>query len=62
MLNLLLKDVFVGGDIIVVDGKKVFLFGGICIGVLILVMYYDKEFYGEDVDVFWFERWLLEID
>ncbi|VBB81063.1 Putative cytochrome P450 E-class, group I [Podospora comata] len=62
VLNLLPKDVPAGGDTIVVDGKKVFLPGGTCIGVSTLAMHHDKELYGEDADVFRPERWLLETD
>ncbi|KAK0701343.1 cytochrome P450 [Apiosordaria backusii] len=62
VLNLLPKDVPEGGDTIVVDGKKVFLPGGTCIGISTLAMHHNKELYGEDADVFKPERWLLETD
>ncbi|KAK4234750.1 cytochrome P450 [Achaetomium macrosporum] len=55
--NILPKDVPPGGDMVMVQGKPVFLPGGVDIGVSTLAMHRDKKVYGEDADMFRPERW-----
>ncbi|KAK4099124.1 cytochrome P450 [Parathielavia hyrcaniae] len=55
--NILPKDVPAGGDTVVVDGKPVFLPGGVDISISVLAMHRDKKLYGEDADLFRPERW-----
>jgi cytochrome P450 len=55
--NILPKDVPAGGDTVMVDGKPVFLPGGVDIGYSALAMHRDKKVYGEDADLFRPERW-----
>jgi cytochrome P450 len=55
--NILPKDVPAGGDTVMVDGKPVFLPGGVDIGYSALAMHRDKKVYGEDADMFRPERW-----
>jgi cytochrome P450 len=50
------------GDTIIVDGKPIFLPGGTYIGHAPLAISRRKEVFGEDVDEFRPERWLLEED
>lgn len=51
------KNVPPGGDTVVVDGKAVFLPGGVEIGYSSLAMHCDRRLYGEDADMFRPERW-----
>ncbi|KAK0717563.1 cytochrome P450 [Lasiosphaeria miniovina] len=51
-----------GGDTVVLDGKPVFLPGGANIGVSVWAINFDKTVFGDDVDEFRPERWLLETD
>lgn len=46
-----------GGDTVVVDGKPVFLPGGVCVGRSVSAMYRRKDIYGNDADSFRPERW-----
>ncbi|KAK4155663.1 cytochrome P450 [Chaetomidium leptoderma] len=55
--NILPKDVPAGGDTVLVEGKPVFLPGGVEIGYSSLAMHRDKKVYGEDADLFRPERW-----
>ncbi|KAH6847692.1 cytochrome P450 [Chaetomium sp. MPI-CAGE-AT-0009] len=55
--NILPKDVPAGGDTVMVDGKPVFLPGGVDIGYSALAMHQDKKVYGEDAELFRPERW-----
>jgi len=55
--NILPKDIPAGGDTVMVDGKPVFLPGGVEIGYSALAMHRDKKVYGEDADLFRPERW-----
>ncbi|KAK4122065.1 cytochrome P450 [Parathielavia appendiculata] len=55
--NIVPKDVPVGGDTVLVEGKPVFLPGGVDIGFSALAMHRDKKVYGEDADSFRPERW-----
>ncbi|KAK4040823.1 cytochrome P450 [Parachaetomium inaequale] len=55
--NILPKDVPAGGDAVMVDGKPVFLPGGVDNGYSALAMHRDNMVYGEDADLFRPERW-----
>ncbi|KAH6623362.1 cytochrome P450 [Chaetomium tenue] len=55
--NILPKDVPAGGDTVMVDGKPVFLPGGVDIGYSALAMHHNKKVYGEDAALFRPERW-----
>jgi cytochrome P450 len=55
--NILPKDVPAGGDTVMVDGKPVFLPGGVDISYSALAMHRDKKVYGDDADMFRPERW-----
>lgn len=55
--NILPKDVPAGGDTVMVNGKPVFLPGGVDIGYSALSMHHDKKLYGEDAALFRPERW-----
>ncbi|KAK3293022.1 cytochrome P450 [Chaetomium fimeti] len=55
--NILPKDIPAGGDTVMVDGKPMFLPGGVDIGYSALAMHRDKKVYGEDADLFRPERW-----
>ena len=55
--NILPKDIPAGGDTVMVDGKPVFLPGGVDIGYSALAMHHDKKLYGEDAAIFRPERW-----
>jgi cytochrome P450 len=55
--NILPKDIPAGGDTVMVDGKPVFLPGGVDIGYSALAMHHDKKLYGEDAALFRPERW-----
>ncbi|KAL1835480.1 hypothetical protein VTJ49DRAFT_6634 [Mycothermus thermophilus] len=50
------------GDTVMVDGKPVFLPPGTNVGYSVYALHRDKRTYGEDVDEFRPERWLLEKD
>jgi len=62
VVNLFPHDVPPGGDTIVVDGKPYFLPGGAEIGHSVRSMQHSKAIFGEDVDAFRPERWLLQGD
>ena len=49
-----------GGDTIIVEGKEVFLPGGTNIGYCVLGLNRNSEVFGEDVEQFRPERWLIE--
>lgn len=46
------------GDIVEVDGKKMFLPGGTNVGYCAWGVHHDRDVFGEDADVFRPERWL----
>ncbi|KAL4937360.1 hypothetical protein BDV06DRAFT_74904 [Aspergillus oleicola] len=60
--NIFPRDVPAGGDTVVVDGKSVFLPGGICIGYSAHGMHHSEKIYGKDAKAFRPERWLEEDD
>ena len=49
-----------GGDTVMVEGKEVFLPGGTNIGYCVLGLNRNREIFGEDVEQFRPERWLIE--
>jgi cytochrome P450 len=51
------RDVPPGGDTILVDGKPIFLPGGVSIGRSGTGMYRNKEIFGQDANAFRPERW-----
>ena len=51
-----------GGDTVMVDGEPVWLPGGTHVGIATLAMLRRGSIFGEDVDEFRPERWLLEED
>ncbi|KAJ4291335.1 hypothetical protein N0V88_006343 [Collariella sp. IMI 366227] len=51
------KDVPEKGDVVVVEGREVFMPGGATIGYSAVAMHRDKKVYGEDADLFRPERW-----
>jgi cytochrome P450 len=52
------RDVQPGGDTVIIDGKKVFLPGGVSVIPSWTAMHRDRALYGKDADVFRPERWL----
>lgn len=54
------KRVPAGGEVYTVDGNQVHLPGGIDVGLSILGMFRRQGIFGEDVDLFRPERWLVE--
>ncbi|KAM7221203.1 Pisatin demethylase [Rhypophila decipiens] len=55
--NLFPRDVPPEGDVVVVDGKEVFLPGGTEVGISVLGMLHRKGTFGEDAGCFRPERW-----
>lgn len=55
--GLFARDVPPGGDTVFVNGKPVFLPGGVSIGRSGTAMYRNTEIYGQDADAFRPERW-----
>lgn len=55
--NIFSRDVPPDGDEVVVDGQKIFLPGGSCIGQSALAMHHSREVFGEDASAFRPERW-----
>ena len=51
-----------GGQTVTVDGEPVYLPGGTNVGIAILGMFRRRDIFGDDVDLFRPERWLLEED
>ncbi|KAK4443291.1 cytochrome P450 [Podospora aff. communis PSN243] len=51
-----------GGDTVVVNGKQVFLPGGVNVSQATLAVQHNKDIFGDDVADFRPERWLLEKD
>ncbi|KAF2456270.1 cytochrome P450 [Lineolata rhizophorae] len=58
LTDLLPKVVPPGGDTVDLDGKKVFLPGGVNVGLCTIGFLQDKRVFGDDVEVFRPERWL----
>lgn len=56
--NIFSRDVPTGGDTLVVDGERVFLPGGACIGYSAYAMHQSEKIYGKDAKAFRPERWL----
>jgi cytochrome P450 len=56
--NIFSRDVPTGGDTVVVDGERVFLPGGACIGYSAYAMHHNEKVYGKDAKAFRPERWL----
>ncbi|PNY25948.1 Pisatin demethylase [Tolypocladium capitatum] len=55
--NIFPRDVPPGGDTVVVDGKEVFLPGGVCVGYSACAMHHSEAVYGSDAKAFRPERW-----
>ncbi|KAL9941557.1 hypothetical protein ACHAQF_006947 [Verticillium nonalfalfae] len=55
--NLFPRDVPAGGDTVVVDGERIALPGGVCIGYSAYAMHRDEALYGDDAQAFRPERW-----
>ncbi|KAJ5780422.1 hypothetical protein N7457_005582 [Penicillium paradoxum] len=56
--NVFPRDIPKGGDTVVVDGERVFLPGGACIGYSAYAMHHSEKVYGKDAGAFRPERWL----
>lgn len=56
--NIFARDVPPGGDTVVLNGEKVFLPGGVCVGYSAYAMHHSETVYGEDAKVFRPERWV----
>lgn len=56
--NIFSRDVPIGGDTLVVDGERVVLPGGVCIGYSAYAMHQSEKVYGKDAKAFRPERWL----
>ncbi len=56
------KRVPAGGETVVVEGKPVYIPGGTDVAISVLGMFRRQSIFGEDVDVFRPERWLVEKD
>ena len=56
------KRVPAGGETVTVDGKPVYIPGGTDVAISVLGMFRRQTIFGEDVDVFRPERWLVERD
>lgn len=59
VMNIVPKTVPKGGDTVVIDGKSVFLPGGTNVGYDVLGVNRRKDLFGDDVDEFRPERWML---
>jgi cytochrome P450 len=60
--NIVPKKVPRGGDTVVVEGKPVFLPGGINVGYSVNGLNSRKDIFGEDADLFRPERWIVDGD
>ena len=56
--NIFSRDVPIGGDTLVVDGERVVLPGGVCIGYSAYAMHQSEKVYSKDAKAFRPERWL----
>ncbi|KAL4907041.1 hypothetical protein BDW74DRAFT_150154 [Aspergillus multicolor] len=56
--NIFSRDIPAGGDTVTVDGERIFLPGGVCIGYSAYAMHRSERIYGTDPEAFRPERWL----